>query len=94
MSTDSNEVPTVTESVQTQTNLEQLLERLLRNGISNVQQPNSNPSPSPSSVPNPVPEKVALNIKLEGGENYLLWARLMKVEIAVRGRSGHIIGET
>ena len=56
---------------------------MLRNEISNIQQPS----------PNPSPKKITLNMKLNG-ENYLLWARLMRVEIGVRGRTGHITGET
>ncbi|KAH6760951.1 hypothetical protein C2S51_017900 [Perilla frutescens var. frutescens] len=46
-----------------------------------------------NSTPNQIPqsEKITLSIKLNG-ENYPLWARLMRVEIGVRGRTGHITG--
>ncbi|KAH6764564.1 hypothetical protein C2S51_015813 [Perilla frutescens var. frutescens] len=53
--------------------------RILKQGIGNVtQQP-------------PIPDKVSLNIKLNG-DNYPLWARLIRVEIGIRGRTGHITG--
>ena len=57
------------------------IQQMLRTKISNIQQPSRSP------------EKITLNMKLNG-ENYLLWARLMRVEIWVKGRTDHITGET
>ena len=55
--------------------------RILKNGINNIQATNSNQ------------DRVILSIKLNG-ENYPLWARLMRVKIGIRGRTGHITGGT
>ncbi|KAJ0622886.1 hypothetical protein HanIR_Chr01g0025661 [Helianthus annuus] len=52
---------------------------LLRNGIG-LQQTTTNP------------ENLSLGIKL-GGDNYALWATLMKKAIGGRGKSSHITGE-
>ena len=54
--------------------------QMLKKGM-NMQNPNLNS------------EKIILSVKLNG-ENYSLWARLMRVEIGIRGRTQHITGET
>lgn len=51
---------------------------LLRNGLGTQQTTNS--------------ENLSLGIKL-GGDNYALWATLMKKAIGGRGRSSHITGD-
>ena len=55
--------------------------RMLKSGISGMQNQNQSS------------EKIVLNVRLNG-ENYLLWSRLMEVEIGIRGCEGHITGET
>ena len=55
--------------------------RMLKSGINNLQ------------TANPNPDRVMLSIKMNG-KNYPLWARLMRVEIGVQGRTGHITGGT
>lgn len=52
---------------------------LLRNGLG-TQPPTANP------------ENLSIGIKL-GGDNYALWATLMKKAIGGRGRGSHITGE-
>ncbi|KAH6817843.1 hypothetical protein C2S51_001446 [Perilla frutescens var. frutescens] len=53
---------------------------ILKTGINSIPNQTSNNS-----------EKISLSIKLNG-DNYPLWARLMRVEIGVRGKTGYITG--